>query len=278
MNNLNFNWGHGLKIIRQGFDTWLFVCKLIIPALILTRFILLFDIIPYAAVIFEPLMALMGLPPEAALVWVSGMLGNLYVAFTVYVSLAPALGPLTVAQVTILGSMCLLAHALIIEGQVCRGAGLSFWRVTLFRIILAIFFGLISAQVVALTGWGASPAVMLNIVDVHSTINPPWGQWLISTAKQLIFILILIEVLMIFMELVKYFNLTRLIMKVLGPFLKLAGVGEKALMVTVFGCVLGLTYGGGLIIAESRSGHLSKQDIFGSMMLMAAFHSLFEDT
>jgi hypothetical protein len=41
---------------------------------------------------------------------------------------------------------------------------------------------------------------------------------------------------------------------------------------------LGITYGGGLIIRESRAGHLSSRDIFFSMALMGLCHSIIEDT
>jgi hypothetical protein len=107
---------------------------------------------------------------------------------------------------------------------------------------------------------------------------PPWGLWLWLNLKQLFFILVLIESLMILMELIKYFDLTRVLAKVLGPPLRLAGVSDAAMMVTIIGCVVGLAYGGGLIVAESRSGHLTSRDIFGSVMLMCVFHSMLEDT
>jgi hypothetical protein len=41
---------------------------------------------------------------------------------------------------------------------------------------------------------------------------------------------------------------------------------------------LGLAYGGGLIIAESKSGKIPPPDIFGSITLMSLCHSLLEDT
>jgi hypothetical protein len=41
---------------------------------------------------------------------------------------------------------------------------------------------------------------------------------------------------------------------------------------------LGLTYGGGLLINEARSGRVSKTDIFGSITLLAICHSIIEDT
>ena len=267
-----------LARLKAGFMAWLFVVKLSVPAILLTRLLLYFDLIPYVAAVFKPLMGLVGLPGEAALVWVSGMLANLYVAVAVYASLAPGLEPLTLSQATTLGCLGLLAHGLLIEGQICRAIGLSFWRVTLFRVFSALLLGLLIRLSVLLTGWGQEPAAMLSLLNFSADPAPPWGAWLISVLKQFLMILLMVESLMLLMDLIRVFGLTRLIMIVLGPPLRLAGISEEAVMVTVIGCIVGLAYGGGLILAESRSGRIAPHNIFGAMMLMAVFHSLVEDT
>ena len=41
---------------------------------------------------------------------------------------------------------------------------------------------------------------------------------------------------------------------------------------------LGIAYGGGLIIRESRNGTIPPRDIFFSLVLMGLFHSVIEDT
>jgi hypothetical protein len=66
--------------------------------------------------------------------------------------------------------------------------------------------------------------------------------------------------------------------RMLSPLLKLLGIGPKASAVTVIGLTLGVTYGGGLIIHEARSGHLKKEDVFYSLTLMGLSHALIEDT
>ncbi len=266
-------------VLKRGFDAWVFVTVLLIPAMLLTRVLLYFDLLPYVAVVFEPLMSLVGLPPEAALVWVSSFLANTYVGVAVFISLLPVMEGLTLAQATTLTCMILLAHSLTVEGQICRGTGVSFWRVTVFRLLSAIVLGLIIHGTALATGWGHEPVVVAPVIaELAGSAVPPWGEWLLSSIEQIFLILVLVIVLMFGMEFIKYIGLTRLIMKLLGPPLRLAGVGENALMVTIIGCVVGLGYGGGLIIAESRASKLSADDIFGSMMLMAIFHSLFEDT
>ena len=271
-------WSSTRTTLQNGLATWIFVVKLMIPALVLTRLLVYFELIGPLAGLFEPLMSLMGLPPETALVWVTGMIANLYAGLSVYLTLQPLLEPLNLAQVTTLAGLCLVAHALLVEGQVCRGTGLSFWRVSLFRILAGLLWGVMVHQAARLTGWGAEPARIQEFINLAGDPLPSWPVWLWLNLKQFLFILILIETLMFLMELIKYFDLTRVLVKLLGPTLRLAGVGESAMMVTIIGCVVGLAYGGGLIIAERRSGRLDPRDIFGAVMLMCVFHSMLEDT
>ncbi len=271
-------WAPLAATLKRGFGAWVFLIKLTIPAMILTRLLLYFDLIPAVAAVFEPAMTLMNLPAETALIWVSAMIGNLYVAVAVFASLVPVMEPLTLAQASTLGGLCLLAHGLIVEGQVCRATGLSFWRVTVFRILSAMLFGLLISQAAHGIGWGREPAAVIEALNLAVDPVPSWPDWIRGSIRQLLMILVIVELLMLLMEAIKYLGLTRLIMKVLGPLLKLAGVGERAIMVTVIGCVVGLGIGGGLIVAESRSGYIAPRDIFGAMMLMAVFHSMVEDT
>jgi len=272
-------WTSTRASLKNGLSAWILVVKLMIPALLLTRLLLYFELIGPLAAVFEPAMGLVGLPPEMALVWMAGIISNLYVAISVYLALLPTLDPaLTLAQVTTLAGLCLVAHSLLIEGQICRGAGVSFWRVTVFRLLAAFLWGVLVHMTARLTGWGAEPAQMQEFMNLAAEPVPPWGVWLRITLEQLLFILILIETLMLLMELIRYFDLTRILMKVLAPPLRLAGVGDSAVMVTVIGCVVGLAYGGGLIIAERRSGRLAPQDVYGAVLLMCIIHSILEDT
>jgi hypothetical protein len=133
-------------------------------------------------------------------------------------------------------------------------------------------------QAAHISGWGTEPARIQEFISLASEPLPTWGVWFWLNLKQFLLVLILIESLMLLMELIKYLDLTRLLVKLLGPPLRLVGVGESAVMVTIIGCVLGLAYGGGLIIAERHSGRLDPRDIFGAMMLMCVFHSMLEDT
>jgi len=56
------------------------------------------------------------------------------------------------------------------------------------------------------------------------------------------------------------------------------GMSKDAAPIAIIGTTLGLAYGGGVIIKESKSKALCKKDVFYSLSLMGLSHSLIEDT
>ena len=70
----------------------------------------------------------------------------------------------------------------------------------------------------------------------------------------------------------------KIIQWMLRPLLKLVGIGKEATTITLVGITLGIAFGGGLLIKEAHAGHVSKKDVFTSLLLLGFCHSLIEDT
>ncbi|MDR1112107.1 MAG: hypothetical protein LBP92_15780 [Deltaproteobacteria bacterium] len=262
--------------LRQSLEAWIILAKLTVPALILVRLLMWFGLVGYISMPFEPIMGLIGLPKEMALVWVSAMLTNNYTGVIVFLNVMPVAGPLSVSQATILGTIILIAHNLPVECGVCRGAGVSPLRVTVLRLLAAILFGFLANKICLAFGWGLSEAQC--VITFAADPVPPWGTWAIVNVKSLAAIFLIVWVLVLLMALMRRIGLIGLITFLLAPLMRVSGVGRKATMITIIGMVLGLAYGGGLIIAESRSGNIPRADIYSSITLMALCHSLLEDT
>ena len=81
-----------------------------------------------------------------------------------------------------------------------------------------------------------------------------------------------------FMKLLDLIGLTKFLQRILHPLLSNLGIGKEATNITIIGITLGISYGGGLIIRESRMGTIPPRDIFFSLVLMGLFHSFVEDT
>jgi spore maturation protein SpmB len=80
------------------------------------------------------------------------------------------------------------------------------------------------------------------------------------------------------LRILDYLNILKLIHLILRPLLTLLGLSREASTKVLVGLTLGISYGGGLIISEARSGRLSKRDIFIAMSFMGLSHALVEDT
>jgi hypothetical protein len=249
---------------------------LTIPALIIVRLLMWFDLVGYFSSPFEPIMELMGLPKEMALVWVTAMLTNIYTGIVVYFNVLAITGPITVAQATILGAILLIAHNLPVESGVCRGAGVSPLRATTLRIAAAIVYGILIDFICRSFDIGQSQAGF--IAGINTDPVGPWGRWTLDTLASLVIMFGIVTALLFLMSGMRRIGLIAFISRILSPLMRLAGIGIKATMITIFGMILGLAYGGGLIIAESRSGRVPKTDVYSSVTLMALCHSLLEDT
>ena len=56
------------------------------------------------------------------------------------------------------------------------------------------------------------------------------------------------------------------------------GIGGSAATITVIGLVMGLAYGGGLILHDVQKGKVGPRDVFSAISLMSLSHALIEDT
>jgi spore maturation protein SpmB len=80
------------------------------------------------------------------------------------------------------------------------------------------------------------------------------------------------------MRIFRKVGLLTLLEKILAPVLPFFGMGRQAAPITVVGMVMGIGYGGALIIRETDKGMIAKEEIFNSMALMGLCHGLLEDT
>lgn len=109
--------------------------------------------------------------------------------------------PLTVAQVSVLGIMMLLAHSLPIEGAVAKLTGIS-WCVTLpLRIGGGFILGMITNQVYLLGNWRQQPA---EIVWQPTPASSSLFDWGIAQLTMLASIFVIIAALMILLRLLKW--------------------------------------------------------------------------
>ncbi len=248
--------------------------RIIIPISIATRLLQQWGLVDQIGVLLGPVMELVGLPGEIGLVWATAMITNLYAGMVVFASLAPGLD-LTVAQVTVLTTMMLVAHGLPVELRIAQKAGTRFRTQALIRIGGALLLGSLLNL-----GYRLSDSLQQPNRSFWNppAVDPTWSGWLLAEIRNLLAIFLIIFTLMALLRLLKQIGFIDLLTRLLEPLLALLGMGRQAAPVTIIGMSLGLSYGGGLIIRETQSGRLSRQDIFCSIALMGLCHSLIEDS
>ena len=221
-----------------------------------------------------PVMEVVGLPGEMGLVWATGLVTNLYGAMVVFASLAGT-ADLTGAQVTVLTTMVLVAHALPVEVRIAQKAGPRARVTVSLRLVGAFVLGWVLHQVYTHGGWLQGP---VRALWHGQAVDASLMGWLSREGRNLAAIFGIIVAMMLGMRLLEAVGVTRVLTRLLEPVLRMLGMSRAAAPVTIIGIVLGISYGGGLIIDEARSGRLSKRDVFFSLALMGLCHSLIEDT
>lgn len=249
--------------------------KVMIPVIIIVKLLQELDLIQYLAVPLEPVMNLTGLPAEMGLVWATSIVVNLYSGLIVYISMVPTMDPLSVAQITTLTTMMLIAHSLPVECKVAQKCGVSITGQFTIRMVSAFILGIIMHLVFSKTGIFAEPSKILWEPQLPEAGILPWA---LNEANNLVYLFFIILALFAIMRLLTYFGITEKLNQLLKPVLEAIGIGKDAATLTVIGLSLGITYGGGLIIHEVKSGTLSKRDVFASLTLMGLAHALIEDT
>lgn len=248
--------------------------KLMIPIIIVVKVLEELGAIPLISRLLEPLMTLVGLPEAMGLVWTANLLSNMYAGMLVFYQLAPE-HPLTVAQVTVLCGMMLIAHSLPVEVRIVQKAGVRLLVALTLRLGGALLFGILLHQLYRWGGWLQQP---VELAWTPPLVDNSWSGWLLGQLQSLAVIVLIISTLISLLRLLRWLHIERLMIWLLQPVMRLLGIGAQATSLTIIGITLGLAFGGGLLIREAQSGHISRRDVFAALCLLSLCHSLIEDT
>ncbi|SEQ58022.1 hypothetical protein SAMN03080615_01975 [Amphritea atlantica] len=262
------------SLAREIFEVCLLLFKLMIPVLIIVKALEALGAIPYISVALEPVMRLVGLPESMGLVWTTTLLTNIYGGMLIFFQLAPQ-ESLTVAQVTVLSSMMLIAHSLPLELRITQKAGVRIMVALLIRIISALLLGALLHWSYQWGGWLQQPVELIWQTPATDSSLLSWG---INQLKSFVMIILIITVLMSLLRFLRWIHIERLMIWLLQPLLRILGIGPQATSLTIIGVTLGLSFGGGLLIREAQNGHISGKDCFSALCLLSLCHSVIEDT
>ena len=244
-----------------------------VPVVVIIRILASFGLIELMADAIEPIMGALHLPGEAAFIWAVGMAANLYAALVAFVALG---GNFTVLETTVLTCLLLGAHSIFVEMVFVFKTGCRLIPFTLMRLVMAVFTAYMVGQIMAYFDMGAELTTVLFVPT--TSLDVSWSQWAIETSLQIAIIPVIAFIVIGIIDLLQYFKLTDSISKGLAFLLSPLKIKSKdACQLTLVGILLGLAFGGALLVEEAKKGKIPNRDIAIVMMFLCGAHAAIED-
>lgn len=262
------------KILRPSLvkssQTTLWLMKIILPVSLLVGFLDFYGGLEYLAQFFNPLFVHIGLPGSTAIVYITSIFLPLYAPLAIIMSMT-----ITLRELTILALMCQTAHNLPVESAIQAKTGASFWGMTVLRIATSIVIGVVLNLV--LPQDMGMPLFAKTSAEVMLTVNDVLISWLTSSFQMSLILFSIITTLNILYKLLLEYNLIAKLTKAIKPVLSFFGLSESVGFLWLIGYIVGLAYGGAMMIEQMNDGKVTKSDIRLLNYHLAVSHSVLED-
>jgi len=258
--------------IPSAIRTALWLIRITVPLSFAVLVMKLTGVLPLIGRLFEPVFGVLGLPGEAAIVFVTACLVNIYSCIVVIETL-----DLTGRVVTILALMCLISHNLPMECAVQKKTGSSFLRMLLLRLACS-FVGALLLNLLLPADASIAQKIAARATATSGSFATQVGEWFLDTTYLCAKILVLVTLLMILERLLHEFGVTRVLARWMRGPLKLLGLPGETAFLWIVANVLGLAYGAGVLVEHVERGDLSRDHADALNHHIAISHSLLEDT
>lgn len=255
----------------KGWRGFVWMLKIILPVSLVTFLLDYSGWLGCMDGLLEPLMGAIHLPAMAALPMLVGLLTGIYGAIA-----AMSVLPFTLDQMTLIAVFLLIAHNLVQEGLIQRQSGCPAWMATTVRLTAAVL-------TVFLLGWLLGPETALYTagdpsVGAQTAFWPALQGWGVDMAWLSLKILLVITLLMIFMEILKHYRLIDRVVRMIEPFLGMLGLNRQVGMLWLTAAVFGITYGGAVIVEETRERRLGSEQLKTLHVSIGINHAMVEDS
>lgn len=252
----------------KGLKTAWWLIKITVPVSFGVMLLDFFGLLSLIAGYTSPVFNHLGLPGVSAVVFITSIFTNIYSVVAILAML-----DLPLREGTILATMCLVSHGFLIESAVMKRTGSSVLRMILLRLSGSF-----------IVAWLLNLAMPGNMLEETITIAPTQVDfmsalyhWFTSISSTVIKILILVNVLLIFQQILEEFGLIDAINKPLAPLMKMFGLPKSTTLSWVVANLIGLAYGSAIMIDQSEKGKMSRYDADLLNHHVAVSHSQLED-
>lgn len=263
-----------MKLLKESARISLKLLKIMLPISILVKVGSSFGVIDILSKAISPLMGIMGLSGEMGIVWTTALVTNIYGGLLVLFTLAQN-NVFTVAEITILASIILFAHSLPVELKVISETGAKTWKILSIRILCAVIAGACLNLLFKTFNMYQESAVFKFAVKES---KPGFINWILGEFKKYTTIFLIIFILLALMEILKKVGVIDWINGKFSPVMTFMGIDPGLSLTCIVGLTMGISYGSGLIIKETKEGNYSKRDLFLVAVFMSLCHALIEDT
>lgn len=255
--------------VRRGWSSFLWVAKVLLPVSFLVALLQWTGWLQRAGGVLGPLMGLIGLPAEAALPILSGMIINLYAGIA-----AMAVLPFTEGQATLIAVFTLVAHNLIIEGAIQHRSGLGAAQATVVRIAAAVATVLLVAPFL-----GDASTAVSGVIEpaARGPFVAFLADWARAAALLLAKILAIIVVIMVLLEVARQMDWLGRVYALFKPLMAVLGLPSRAATLWATAAIFGLMYGGAVIMEEAGRSGLKKSELERLHVSIGINHSMLED-
>jgi hypothetical protein len=255
--------------IKRGWRSFVQICQIIIPVSLLVTLLQWTGWLDQLSFLFNPLMGLINLPPQAALPIISGMFINIHAAIAAMVAM-----PFTIEQMTLIAIFTMICHSLITEGTIQHKSGMNIIKITLIRITVAVLTVLIVSQFLGDTSQSIMVPVPLTVASPLLTVVRDWAISLIALLPRILGILMAVMIMLEFFESLGWADHS---VKFFRPLVRILGLSEQTATLWVISAVFGLLYGGAIIIDKARKKFLNKEELERLNISIGINHSMVEN-
>ncbi len=263
-----------VNIFQETTKIFWILFKVILPVVIVIRVLELIGAIPFLAKFLEPLTSFIGIDGSLGLVWMAAILVNIYAGLAAFASLQ-AIFDYSVAETTILGLIILIAHSLPIEVAIAKKSRISWIFNLSFRFINAIVAGKILNLI--FTKYELFNEPNQSVLQVPNELVSNF-EWATLQIQNFFIIFLIIFFIISTINILKVLGVWSLIINIMKIPLSYLGMSEKVANIILIGLTLGISFGGGFLIEESKKNNISKKDILLSLSFLSLCHSIIEDT
>ena len=260
-------WSCVRAALPVAMKTSIWFLKIMLPVSLFVTLLSYFNILPYISSFASPLFTLIGLPGDAALVFVTSIFTNIYTVIALLSTL-----DFSVREGVIMAMMCLISHNFVVETIVLQKTGSSaMWMIALRVIgsfVAAIGLNWILPEM--------SGKIMEETAVTMGFEETMW-HWFLSSLQLCVKIVLVISGLMILQRLLEEFGILKILSAMLSPLMRLFGLKPEVAFLWLVGNTVGLAYGSAIMMDYAKKGKLMHEEADLLNHHLAISHSQLED-